>query len=266
MLYFAWLLLVARAEACVTSKSSAMCATCAEGGLTQRSLAQLDFSAALVPCASVVTQLEVPSLRLDHKFSPRQVERAGDILEAVGGIFHPWKPDALLARTHLVGPHFSQAEFHEARNMLGTLAKRCQWLVQYAGDFRCEPVQAFQDLLGNVLPIIVIGEGGCPTCEMYTKHRMAPPCSTTDQPAPARGQRRERDTEVEAQTGATHEAPWQTEEKAYVVEAQGPPEKADGADAQAGVGGDRGEEGTTNSTFRHRPGDAATCAFGHRPG
>ena len=93
-------------------------------GLTRECIAELNFAAALLPCVLVVTQLAVPSLKLYNKSSKRQVECAGDILEAVGGICHPWRAEARVARSHLAGPHLTPVQSHEARNLLGSLAQR----------------------------------------------------------------------------------------------------------------------------------------------
>ncbi len=82
MLYFACLLLLARANACANSQTCWICERCQARGLTWQNLPQLDISETLVRRKFVMAQLETPCLQIVHQYSNRQVQRAGDILEA----------------------------------------------------------------------------------------------------------------------------------------------------------------------------------------
>ncbi len=137
MLYFAWLLLVARANACANSQTCCICTRCQARGVTRQNLAQLGISDTLVRRAFVIAQLQTPCLQLDHQYSNRQVECAGDILEAVGGILHPWQHEAMTARKHLAKRGFANDVFDDARDWLGSLAQKCQWRVLYSKTDNC---------------------------------------------------------------------------------------------------------------------------------
>ena len=166
MLYFAWQFLVARAGACVSSESDPICGSCAARGVCREQRHELRALPTQLPFAFVVAQFETPCLLLDHQYSDNQVECAGDMLEAVGGILHPWRPEARLARDHLGGPNLVEADFLKARDLLGKLAQRCQWLVQYACPEECNPLTALREMLGDERSMRVVGLGRCPTCEL----------------------------------------------------------------------------------------------------
>ena len=153
-------------------------------GLTEQLSTVVDFPAALLPCLLAATQVALPSLKWDHKFTNHQVELAKGMLKAVGSIAHPWRSEARMARSHLAGPHLPLDEFNEAHNLLGMLAGRCQWLVQHANGGHVEPMHAFLTLLGDMMPAIMVCVGMCATCDISSAPPgLPPPTSATSHAA-----------------------------------------------------------------------------------
>ena len=69
------------------------------------------------------------SLRFD---GPANVEIAGDILESVGGVMHPWRTSAqVVVKVLMESCGISRDEVCEARAAMGVLASHCKRLVAH---------------------------------------------------------------------------------------------------------------------------------------
>ncbi len=103
------------------------------------------------------------SLRLDMAVN---AQTAGDILEAVGGVLHPWQPSAEVVLKKLVASCACTGdEVSDARAAMGNLALRCQALVAYVTQQGHRPGERLEVCVklikGSVRDPLMWNDEGC---------------------------------------------------------------------------------------------------------
>ena len=113
-------------------------------------------------------QRRFPSLR----FNPTcNCEKAGDVVEATGGILSPWRLSARVVLRHLDNLFgLSRDDVLEAVEAMGALARQCK--IFYTQIYRsvldedARVPSAYATILERVVPAILpCGGGGCPVSE-----------------------------------------------------------------------------------------------------
>ena len=68
-------------------------------------------------------------MQVEHDLTPSELEAMEDAMDAVGGICHEWRRESKVMRAVLASQSgVGAAEFLEAGELLGQLARCCQWL------------------------------------------------------------------------------------------------------------------------------------------
>ena len=106
------------------------------------------------------------------RFNPTcDCEKAGDVVEATGGILSPWRLSARVVLRHLDNLFgLSRDDVLEAVEAMGALARQCK--IFYTQIYRsvldedARVPSAYATILERVVPsILPCGAGGCPVCE-----------------------------------------------------------------------------------------------------
>ena len=132
----------------------------------------------LVRIALVYAQENEGKLQVDHLWSCSKMEGMGDVIEAIGGICHPWRRESKAIQAYLAQQSGVPAtEFRKVGDVLGQLARSCKWFpreaYRHGSSSEDRAKKAIDTVVERILPADNIG--GCYMCA----NRRDPASATT---------------------------------------------------------------------------------------